>query len=108
MSKATAKLRAAALERAAGFCECGCTRFLGEDAQMDHQAGRARVPQKLSNVWMLTAKCHEEKTLSKPDAATWLERYIKHCSRWGYATEKARAESRLVFVVTRAQLGASL
>ena len=103
MSAATRKLHDAVFKRADNHCECGCGRWLGDAGEMDHQAGRARAPQKLSNCWALHRDCHARKTGS--DVAI-LEAFIRHCRRWNYETELARAESRLIFVKTRAELAA--
>lgn len=101
MSAETKRIRAACLARAGESCECGCQRFLGEDAQMDHQAGRGRARQTVENCWMLTAHCHEQRTLNKPSAAWWLRAYASHCARWNYSHEHERAIARLQFVAAR-------
>lgn len=102
MSAATKRLRAAVFKRALNCCECGCGRWVDEEAgQMDHQAGRARTPQSLANCWALAVSCHEAKTNGNPSAAWWLERFAEHCRKHNYSAELERVEARLEFVRAR-------
>lgn len=105
MSAATARLRAAVFARADNRCECGCLRWLGDDAQMDHALSR-RVRESLQNCWALTRECHQQKTDSVGGAEVWLAKFAAHCRKHGYAGELERTESRLVFVRVRKGLAA--
>lgn len=62
---------------------------------MDHVFGRAKVPEAVSNCWALAIACDESKTVSRPDAATWLMRFMKHALRHGYAAEYELAAAKL-------------
>jgi hypothetical protein len=64
------------------------------------------LPQAIENVWLLSADCHAAKTLGKPSAAHWLERFVAHCRVFGYRHEESRAVDRLAFV--RARSGEAL
>ncbi len=105
MSAATRKIYDAVARRADGQCECGCSRFLCGDGELDHALSR-RVPQTIQNCWLLKRECHDNFTNNRPDGAARLVAFIAHCRKHGYAGELARAESRLVFVKVRAELAA--
>lgn len=80
------KLRAAVVKRAGGHCE-NCCAFAGEAGHADHFWGRAKVPEALSNVWLLCPKCDHEKTTNTPSRQVWLERFAIHCALYGYQAE---------------------
>lgn len=101
MPGSTRDIYTACVQRSRGWCECGCGKRL-RAAELDHFFGRHRVPEAVSNCWLITVECHHAKTDNKPDAATWLRKFIAHCKRHGYAEEQARAEARLEWVTTRA------
>lgn len=85
--------------RAAGMCECGCDRALGDvlsfyaAPEMDHFWGRARA-ESVETCWMLRAECHRDKTNNRPDRREWLGRFAQHCLRYEYRTERRRALDR--------------
>jgi len=53
------------------------------------------VPQAVSNCWALAIPCDELKTLNKPSAAIWLQRFAWHAAKHGYAAERELALSKL-------------
>lgn len=96
MSAETKRIRAAVFARAKGRCECGCRRWItSESGQLDHQFGRAKVPQAVSNCWALSIACHEAKTLNHPSAAAWLQRFAWHAGKHGYLAERELALAKL-------------
>jgi len=125
----TSAIRAACYERAAGICECGCGHPVHHDAaalqidwnaqaELDHFFGRGKVKQSVETCWILRADCHREKTNSRPDAATWLRKFLTHVARrrsiaagsdayprWCDVEDAVKA--RLRFVETRAALPAA-
>jgi hypothetical protein len=119
----TASIREACLQRAGGKCECGCGvpavdwdkgySFPEAKAELDHFFGRGKVKQSVETCWILRADCHLEKTMLRPDAATWLQKFIAHCDRLIAAGESRYCEAgnmasrRLRFVETRARLPAA-
>jgi hypothetical protein len=119
----TASIREACLQRAGGKCECGCGvpavdwdkgySFPEAKAELDHFAGRGKVKQSVETCWILRANCHREKTDSRPDAATWLRKFIAHCDRLIAAGESRYCETgnmasrRLRFAETRSTLPAA-
>ncbi len=93
---ATGRIRAAVVERANGFCECGCGAPVSEEfGEMDHAFGRARVPQSVENCWFLAPRCHRQKTDNFPSAMWWVEDFRRHCQRHGYGEQEHRCEVRL-------------
>jgi hypothetical protein len=56
---------------------------------------------------MLAPECDRAKTLNLPCASEWLERFIDHCERHGYASEASRARARLegICAVRKAEAG---
>lgn len=128
----TSAIREACLKRAAGKCECGCGQYLGPAVgdpaymmlttmpELDHffGRGRGRPPQSVETCWILRADCHREKTNNRPDAATWLRKFITHCERQMATTDDlergqalyfalCEARKRLAFVETRSRLPAA-
>lgn len=120
----TATIREACLQRAMSYCECGCGRPLatGIEAipELDHFFGRGKVKQSVETCWILRADCHRDKTNSRPDAASWLRKFIVHCIKQfqrsvangtaadtNYTAAADRAQDRLRFVEVRASLPAA-
>lgn len=95
--KDTKTIRAELVGRSNGICECGCrTAFSAlAPAEMDHEFGRVRVPQAVSNCWLLRADCHRDKTRNKPSNAYWLRKFIAHSEKHGLDDEAAMAFKRL-------------
>lgn len=97
-----AAIRAQVMARAGGRCECGCEHNVyGEDesflfvATMDHFWGRGKTKQTVENCWCLAIRCHDQKTMNFPNAATWLCKFITHAQKHGYTSEASRARARL-------------
>lgn len=89
-------LRAAVFRRASGLCECGCQRYIDEESgRLDHYFGRAKVKESPETCWAISIPCDEDKTASRPNAEVWLQRFIAHCRRHGYAAEEELAKSKL-------------
>ena len=92
------RIRAACCRRSGGACEA-CGAHVGEDGELghlDHFFGRAKVPEAVSNCWILCAvDCDPAKTASRPSARWWLSRFVLHCQRYGYEEEAYRAQCRM-------------
>jgi hypothetical protein len=93
-------IRRACAARAEGSCEA-CGVWVGlqaEEGHADHFSGRGagRPEAAVSNVWILCPPCDVAKTESKPNAAHWLQKFIKHAEKHGYAAEAERAGARLL------------
>lgn len=101
MGAATKKLRAEVFARAKGKCECGCGRHLGESGHLDHFFGRGKAAESISNCWGLCLFCDHHKTINKPSARFWLQRFRVHCKRYGFTAELERAESKLAVLVQK-------
>lgn len=81
--------------RAQGRCEACLAPFSKADPQhLDHWRGRGKARQTVENTWMLHKTCHRNKTDNRPDALTWLEKFIAHCTRHGYRPERLVDEAR--------------
>lgn len=97
------------LSRADGHCECGCGFWFGVELRanttLDHFFGRARAKDSIDSIWALRADCHADKTANRPDAATWLKRFLVHCEKHGYRSSYDRAFKRLAFVEQRKAFG---
>jgi hypothetical protein len=93
------QVRDAVVARAANRCEA-CTGWLVGLAQVDHFFGRSRA-ETVETCWALCRQCHEEKTINRPSAASWLIAFAKHCAKHGYSEAEARARKRLAFVQAR-------
>lgn len=93
----TREIRASAVVRADGVCECGCgLPFTDYDpGELDHWFGRGKVPQSIANTWLLRRSCHRLKTLNSPSSDHWGRKFIRHCWRYGYLDAAARANGRL-------------
>lgn len=119
-------IRTAVFLRAGGACECGCGEQVRDDrkggrcfpearGEVDHFFGRGagRPPESEQTCWVLRPACHREKTLNRPDAATWLRKFIAHCDRrialggTSFCEAANAASRRLTFVETRSNLPAS-
>jgi hypothetical protein len=91
------RIRKLVSKRAGLLCECGCGRWfraLNGAAEVDHFFGRGRE-ESVESCWRLRSDCHRAKTGNSPSAAHWLEKFITHCKRHGYAPEAERAQARL-------------
>ncbi len=96
MSLATKRIRLAVFERSRGFCECGCgKRITFENSRLDHFFGRARIPESVSNTWLVAIACDELKTACKPSSVYWLRLFREHCRRHRYREEFERAQTRI-------------
>lgn len=89
----TGEIRAACMELAGGFCECGCGRPFDEEGfsrkpELDHFFGRVG-PQSVATCWILIRLCHWEKTHNEPDKAFWNAAFITRCLRNGLPVPKA-------------------
>jgi hypothetical protein len=75
--------------------------------ELDHFFGRGKAKQSAENCWALCRKCHHYKTENRPSAARWLEDFLQHCLRYGYAAEAERARARLegICAVRKAEAG---
>lgn len=102
MSKKTSEIRSAAFARSRNFCECGCRRYITEESgRLDHFFGRAKAAQSIENCWALHLLCDVQKTHNQPKASLWLEKFIAHCQRYGYAKEEERALAKLQALVAK-------
>lgn len=97
MSLKTKRLREAVVLRAGGHCE-SCGVWCGTDGHLDHQFGRARLPESLANCWYLCPHCDDNKTHNRPNSASWLRRFIVHAESYGYSEEISRAQTRLLWL----------
>ena len=103
-----ADVRAAVMARANGICECGCGHRLDEDGflfrpEMDHFFGKSRS-ESIETCWLLAAAHHERKTQNFPSRVAWLEKFIEHCQRHGYAEAAACARRDWATAETKAAL----
>lgn len=89
-------IRRKVVERANGWCECGCGKTVTEETgHCDHQFGRAKAEESVSSCWFLHPSCDHAKTVNSPSASYWLVRFVRHCEKHGYAAEKDRALTKL-------------
>lgn len=95
------------ITRCRGSCECGCGAKV-PPGELDHFFGRAKAEESEATCWVLSVRCHYQKTRNSPTSSEWFRRFIAHCRRHGYAEAQRRAEARLDFVDTRRSLGAAL
>lgn len=101
MSTATKKLRTAVFRRASEACE-GCGRHITEETgHLDHFFGRAKAEESLENCWALCLACDDAKTVNRPSAAHWLERFITHADRYAYEAAAERAHAKLLVLVAK-------
>jgi 5-methylcytosine-specific restriction endonuclease McrA len=105
----TDEIRRQVLERAGGKCE-SCLGFWQATMfglELDHFFGRGKAKQSAESCWALCRKCHHYKAENRPSAARWLEDFLQHCLRYGYATEAERARARLegICAVRKAEAG---
>lgn len=92
------ELRAAVARRASGYCEASCGSWVGEAGEgghLDHFFGRAKVPEAVSNCWMLCPPCDEARTNNRPSARVWLLVFIAHCKQHGFTAEAKLARTKL-------------
>lgn len=106
----TADLWNQAMVRSGGFCECECGRAFADEGdnkpELDHEASR-RVPQTITNVWMLARVCHHQRQANKPSEDYWLRNFLRHCQKHNYAKEARRVENRIAVVEVKSNLPAS-
>ena len=94
MSAATKRLRRAVFARACNACE-NCGQWVTEESgHLDHQFGRAKVPEAVSNCWALCVRCDLQKTVNEPSASFWLARIERHANRYGYTAEAELAATK--------------
>jgi len=99
-----AGIYAAVAARAGRLCECGCGEAFGggmaSRATLDHFRGRKNA-ESVESCWFLRWDHHEAKGSSRPDAATWVRKFIAHCGKHGYVAEKEKALTRLEVLKTK-------
>ena len=82
----TAGIRERVMERADGCCEaCGMGAF---NLALDHflgGSGRRLVVESVEMCWALCRSCDRSKTDNSPSAKHWIQLFIEHCRRHGYA-----------------------
>lgn len=93
-------LYSALATRAGGRCECGCGAAV-PPGEVDHFFGRAKADESEATCWVLTPRCHYAKTANSPSARSWLERFIAHCERHGYAESETRAKAKLEWLIAK-------
>lgn len=95
----------AVVKRCAGKCECGCGASV-PPGERDHFFGRAKADETEATVWVLTPRCHYQKTQNFPDAGTWLLRFMRHCLTHGYVDSYKRAAETLAWKASKKGAGA--
>lgn len=102
------------IARCRGRCECGCDAKV-PPGEVDHFFGRAKAEETEATCWVLSVRCHFEKTRNSPTSSEWFRRFIAHCQRQvardggdTYTAAAVRASARLDFVDTRRTLGSAL
>jgi hypothetical protein len=104
-----AELHRRLLLRCRGRCECGACGATVPPGEVDHFFGRPpRAEETEATCWVLSVRCHYEKTRNHPSNAEWQRRFIEHCRPYGYFESLKRAEARLHFVETRGAFGSAL
>lgn len=103
-------MRSAVYARAGAKCEC-CGQFMNGAAkrnlyspssrELDHVFGRRNAPATAENCWALRRECHRAKSENRPDAKTWLLRFIGHCGVHGYGAARDQAEAKLAWLRAR-------
>jgi hypothetical protein len=92
-----ATIRLKVFDRAKGYCECGCRRPITfETGRADHFFGRAKVEEKIANVWALAIPCDELKTNNRPSSIYWFRLFRDHCRKHRYEPEFERAQTRIM------------
>jgi hypothetical protein len=108
MSAALKKIRYQAFVRSSNHCECGCGRWVTEESgHLDHFWGRARQ-ESIESCWFLHPECDLNKTLNKPDWASWGRRFLSRVNylaltttigkRELYLEQVKQAEDRIAWV----------
>lgn len=105
----TSSIYTEVMARAGGGCEYAAV-ALPEDGPplcmglpvMDHFRGRGKAQQTVENCWALCVRHNLQKTDNVPDAALWVNAFIRHCEKHGYTTEAELARGKLAKVTTRA------
>lgn len=95
-------LRSAIYRRAGDACE-GCSGPL-DDASVDHFFGRKNAPESLETLWFLCFRCHRAKTENRPDAKTWVGRFMMFAALHGYAASVKRCQMRLEWIAAKGSL----
>lgn len=96
-------IRAAVFARARWECECGCGKSINEHYDnLDHVFGRAKAEETMETCWALSLDCDYAKTNNRPDAATWLHKFIVHASKHLVRTTDRAEEGRWIDVIDRA------
>ena len=92
--------------RARGKCEC-CGEPLGfgfAAPTVDHFLGRAKAEETEFLCWVLRADHHRAKTDNSPSAAYWIDKFLKHCSKYvgdGYRSAAYDAQEKLAWLTAR-------
>ena len=94
------EVREAVIRRALWKCECGCGRAI-PPGEVDHFFGRAKADETVATCWVLTPRCHFEKTNNHPTAGEWLNRFVRHADRHGYTDARNRAQLALLWKEAR-------
>lgn len=90
----TRKIRRAVYARSGTRCENPACTWTSPPT-VDHFYGKANAPETVETCWVLCARCHREKTDSKPNRKTWLLRFRGHCVRYGYVEQVAECDKKL-------------
>jgi hypothetical protein len=98
------RVYAACAARANRKCECGCGQSV-PPGHCDHFFGRAKAEEVEATCWILHPTCDQRKTFNRPSAGYWLRVFINHCTRWGYAESKKRAEDKLAWLRAKGTSG---
>lgn len=94
------QLYMAIVRRSAWLCECGCGAKV-PPGEVDHFFGRAKAVEELATCWLLTPRCHFEKTRNYPRAAAWMTKFIRHCVKHDYQESATRARGKLAALVAK-------
>ena len=94
------RVYAAVAERAQNQCEACGYACLPEHGHRDHFFGR-RQGTTLQAVWLLCPTCDFAKTANTPSAARWLRVFCDHATRYGYAPEWERAQTKLAVLAVK-------
>lgn len=84
--------------RSRGRCEACGKRLPKSEAQDDHffgGSGRRLAMESVETCWHLCVPCHRDKTENRPSAEHWLEKFVAHCEKHGYAQAAEEARKRI-------------
>lgn len=102
MSAELKRIRHAVFLRANNRCECGCGRWVTEESMhLDHFWGRAR-DESVESCWALHLECDTQKTLNRPDWATWGQKFLEHARHHGYEAQVEKVNRRIHWNIARA------